>query len=239
VEQKRTIVVNLNLDWRVLAVLGIIAGILILAYSVVSAQRGDPLNINSLEAEPAANPPEQAPATAPDPAVTRKGDLQLTTNGEWVPVDEVGVTSSSTAGADEITAAGGDKPHFYVTNTSYATNQVKTACATGYHMASLWEILDVSNLIYDYDHPAAHVKDDSGKGPPSFWNGWIRTGQDSSSSSTTGTGNCLNWTSTDSGVYGVAVRLPGTWETDPGDIFTWDATAFNCGYIGPVWCVKD
>jgi hypothetical protein len=238
-EQKRTVVINLNLDWRVLAALGIIAGILILAYSAVSAQLGDPPNINSVEAEPAASPPEEAPAMPVDSAETQKGDLRLTTNGEWVPVDEIGVTSSSAAGAGAITAAGGGKPHFYLTDATYETNQVKTACATGYHMASLWEILDVSNLIYDYDHPAAHVKDDSGQGPPSYWYGWIRTGQDSSGSGTTGSGNCLNWTTTGSSEYGVAVRLSRTWETAPGDIFTWDATSFSCGFLGEVWCVKD
>jgi hypothetical protein len=127
--------------------------------------------------------------------------------------------------------------HFYLTSANYATNQVKTVCAAGYHMASLWEILDVSNLVYDYDHPAAYNKADSGYGPPSNWYGWVRTGYDSSGSTTTGAGNCLNWTSTSSPNNGVSVRLSDTWETAPGDIFTWDATSFGCGFTGPVWCV--
>jgi hypothetical protein len=129
------------------------------------------------------------------------------------------------------------KRHFYLTNVSYPTNQALNACASGYHMASLWEILDVSNLIYDQDHPDAHTKDDSGYGPPSGWYGWIRTGGASSSSSTTGTGNCLNWSSTASDVYGVAIRLATQWEAAPGDISTWDATSFTCSPVGPVWCV--
>ena len=129
--------------------------------------------------------------------------------------------------------------HFYVTSTNYYPDEVKTACSTGYHMASLWEILDVSNLTYDYDHPAAKTKADSGFGPPSNWYGWVRTGYDSSSSSTTGTGNCNNWTSRLDTVYGVSVRLSNSWETAPGDIFTWDATSFTCNYVGPVWCIGD
>jgi hypothetical protein len=97
-------------------------------------------------------------------------------------------------------------------------------------MASLWELVDISNLIYDYVHPAAHTKDDSGYGPPSFWYGWIRTGGSSSNSATTGTGNCLNWTSTSSADSGVSVRLSRTWETAPGDIGPWDATSFTCNF---------
>jgi hypothetical protein len=129
--------------------------------------------------------------------------------------------------------------HFYLTNTTYRTDQALTACAVGYHMASMWEILDVSNLTYDNDHPAAYNKADSGFGPPSYWNGWVRTGNSSSNSSTTGSGNCNTWTSISSTDSGVSVRLSNAWETAPGDIFTWDATSFTCNYIGPVWCVGE
>ncbi|MHB8788977.1 MAG: hypothetical protein ACYDBT_03765 [Desulfobulbaceae bacterium] len=129
--------------------------------------------------------------------------------------------------------------YFYLTDQSYSPNQGLTACSAGYHMASLWEILDVSSLIYDYGNPAAHTRADSGYGPPSNWYGWVRTGYDSSGSSTTGRGNCLNWTSNDAANYGVSVRLSSSWETAPGDIFTWDATSFTCNLVGPVWCVGD
>jgi hypothetical protein len=129
--------------------------------------------------------------------------------------------------------------HFYLTTQNYSPSAALTVCATGYHMASLWEILDVSSMTYDYDHPAAYTKADSGYGPPSYWYGWVRTGGDSSGSSTTGTGNCLTWTSTSGTDYGVAVRLSNTWETAPGDILAWDATPFTCNMSGPVWCVGD
>jgi hypothetical protein len=129
--------------------------------------------------------------------------------------------------------------HFYLTNVDYTPNTATTACTSGYHMASLWEILDVSNLTYDYNHPAATTKADSGYGPPSFWYGWVRTGGDSSGSSTTGIGNCLNWTSVSASDYGVSIRLSQTWKTAPGDIFTWNTTSFSCDTIGPVWCVGD
>jgi hypothetical protein len=127
--------------------------------------------------------------------------------------------------------------HFYLTNTDYAANRVLTACTAGYHMASLWEMLDVSDLIYDYSHPAAYKKADSGYGPPSGWNGWVRTGWDSAGDNVAGTGNCNNWSSTGGTVHGTAVQLSPTWETAPGDISTWNAGSFGCSLTGPVWCV--
>ena len=135
-----------------------------------------------------------------------------------------------------------DRPgrHYYLTDADYKADEPLTACAEGYHMASLWEILDPSNLIYRYDHPDAHTKDDSGQGPPSHRYGWVRTGGYSSTINTAGVGNCSAWTSTDEGDYGVCVLLSRTWETPPGEIGgVWDATSFRCSVTAPVWCVED
>jgi len=65
---------------------------------------------------------------------------------------------------------------FYLTDADYDGNNADGAsvCAEGYHFASLWEILDVSNLEYDQDLGA--TSDDSGHGPPSSIGGWILTG---------------------------------------------------------------
>jgi hypothetical protein len=161
--------------------------------------------------------------------------LVMLLSGSIAPENPV---SAQTGVAATFFPQGGGR-HFYLTAANYATNRVRTACASGYHMASLWELYDVSNLVYDYGHPAAYTKADSGYGPPSYWYGWVRTGYDSSSSSTTGTGNCNNWSNTSSSVYGVSVRLSRTWETASGDIGPWDATSFTCNYTGPVWCVGD
>jgi len=158
--------------------------------------------------------------------------LVLLLSGSIAPENPV---SAQTGIADFVPQGSGR--HVYLTKANYATNQVRTACASGYHTASFWELYDISNLIYDYNHPDAYTKTDSGYGPPSYWYGWVRTGYDSSSSSTTGTGNCNNWSSTSNSVYGVSVRLSRTWETAPGDIGPWDATTFTCNFAGPVWCV--
>jgi hypothetical protein len=38
---------------------------------------------------------------------------------------------------------------FYITQDFFHATQALTACADGYHMASLWEIFDTTNLRYD------------------------------------------------------------------------------------------
>lgn len=129
--------------------------------------------------------------------------------------------------------------HFYVTNANHAADEARTACTAGYHMASLWEILDVSNLYYDYDHPEARLQTDSGFGPPAYWFGWVRTGWDSSGANNVGTANCEAWSAAAPGNYGSVVRLARTWETDSGDIFSWDASTLQCTVEAPVWCVGD
>jgi len=129
--------------------------------------------------------------------------------------------------------------HFYLTSVNFPADEAPSVCTTGFHMATLWEILDVSNLIYDYDHPDAYTKGDSGFGPPSNWYGWVRTGYNSSSVNTAGMANCSAWTSTTSGDYGTIVRLASNWVTAPGEIGTWDASTWGCGGTAPVWCVGE
>ena len=129
--------------------------------------------------------------------------------------------------------------HFYLTQKNYFANTALTACGSGYHMASLWEILDVSYMTYDYNKSAAYVQNDSGYGPPSNWNGWIHTGYSSSAVNVSGQGNCLSWTSTSGGDDGTIAKLSHTWVINPGTIAPWITSAFTCGGIAPVWCVGD
>ena len=90
-----------------------------------------------------------------------------------------------------VSAALAGKRKFYLTTGSpgVAGNQVLTACASGYHTASLWEILDPSNL--EYDTKRGVTKDDAGSGPPagSDGDGWIRTGNFSNTGPTPGQAN--------------------------------------------------
>lgn len=129
--------------------------------------------------------------------------------------------------------------HYYLTQNNYNANTALTACGSGYHMASLWEILKVSNMTYDYNNPAAHVQDDSGYGPPSNWYGWIRTGYDASGVSTAGQANCNGWTSTTGSDDGTITKLSATWVTNPGTIPPWISATYTCSGFAPVWCVGD
>ena len=128
---------------------------------------------------------------------------------------------------------------FYLTDLNHEADQAASVCDEGYHMASLWEILDVSGLAYAYDHPDAHTKSDSGQGPPSHWYGWVRTGWSSSGADAAGIGNCRSWTSAESGDRGAIARLTYDWTAAGTAVGPWETDAFTCGSVAPVWCVQD
>jgi hypothetical protein len=135
-------------------------------------------------------------------------------------------------------SSGGQK--YYMTGSAFLGNQAATACSAGYHMASLWEIIDTSNLEYNVDLGAA--RGDSGQGPPSGHAGWVHTGYDATVSDTLGQANCNGWTSNDTNHYGTAIARPSNWSTVGtfGAIADWDAITVHCDSGGVlVWCVED
>jgi hypothetical protein len=131
---------------------------------------------------------------------------------------------------------------YYLTDDTYtATGADGTdgngagVCASGYHFASLWEILDPSNLKYDIGRGEKAV--DSGAGPPTTKDGWIRTGYSASTSATPGQGNCDGWASNSNGYNGTVAQLPDDW--GEYDIHVWEVTNQACDGVKPVWCVED
>ena len=129
---------------------------------------------------------------------------------------------------------------FYITQTVHNGSQALSACAAGYHMASLWEILDTSNL--KYDTVLGLTQDDSGFGPPSQIVGWIRTGRFASPGGSPGAANCDAWTSVDDTELGTAAALNPDWTGDinPGkNIHPWTAFTNPCNNTDRVWCVQD
>ena len=236
-EPNKDKVIEVNIDFKYLGVIMLITIILVISFFSVRAQSEEPPSTNDPQLVSPVNLPEQLPVEQLELSDSPGEGYLPTTNGEWVLPESLGIPVTDNLDRSSLTAVGAGSKHFYLTSASYYPDQALTACGVGYHMASLWEILDVSNLTYDYDHPAAYTRADSGYGPPSNWHGWVRTGFASSSSTTTGTGNCSNWTSRLNTAYGVSVRLSNAWETAPGDIFTWDANSFPCDFMGPVWCV--
>src|SRR5215469_6134090 len=99
---------------------------------------------------------------------------------------------------------------FYQTSGRFDGAHAPTACTAGYHMASLWEILDVSNL--GYNTTLGLTADDSGSGPPSVSDGWIRTGFAAESSATNaGLANCNAWTENAGNSNGTFANLNNVW----------------------------
>ena len=128
---------------------------------------------------------------------------------------------------------------FYLTDDNHDADEATSVCAPGYHMASLWEILDVSNIAYAYDHPDTHTKADSGQGPPAQWYGWVRTGHGDSTADSPGIGNCQAWTSSASADRGTIARLTYDWEGTGTAVGPWETSTFVCSGVAPVWCVQD
>ena len=104
---------------------------------------------------------------------------------------------------------------YYLSQSLVHGNQAESACTTGYHMASLWEIADPSNLLYNTT--LGRTYNDSGTGPVAADPGWVRTGFIASVSSTAGLGNCNGWTSYSDSHYGTAAALPPLLLAGEGD----------------------
>ena len=197
-KSKNTLILNLNLDWRVLLILAVIVAALMFAYSAVGAK-------DSPKQETQSNPIQAELFSAPYAVNATQG------------------TSNKL---------------FYLTNITYLPTNALTACGSGYHMASLWEILDVSNLTYDIGNIGAATQTDSGWGPPTFMYGWVHTGNTSSGSSTPGTGNCMDYGSSSGTNYGTIASLPNDWLSSP-TFFIWWLVSRECNLAAYVWCVEN
>ena len=128
---------------------------------------------------------------------------------------------------------------FYLTKEFGDAVQAPAMCAAGYHMASMWEILDPTDLRYD--STLGKVQGDSGSGPPSDQHGWVRTGNvPNHSDSGPGDSNCDAYTSNQAGHFGTAAELTEHWDTEvPEPVTPWSTVAGACSFPTQVWCVED
>lgn len=133
-------------------------------------------------------------------------------------------------------AATAPMDRFYLTVGTHDGRDADTACAVGYHMAALWEIMDVSNARYDrslgYQMPAG----DSGEGPPSGVYGWVRTGGAPSVGAVPGNGNCALWSQSYTGQWGSVAALQTAWT---GGGLGWVVGTRDCSIARRVWCVQN
>jgi hypothetical protein len=130
---------------------------------------------------------------------------------------------------------------YYLTKTSVDGAHTLGACATGYHMASLWEIHEPA--VLKYDTSLGLTTDDSGSGPPTgpvpgF--GWIRTGFNDNAGGFPGS-NCHTWSTADPSASGSAAGLTAEWQLNSGSYQTspWLVGAGACNLALWVWCVQD
>ncbi len=133
-----------------------------------------------------------------------------------------------------LAATSGLRPQYYLTTSYYDGSQANTACDPGYRMASLWEVLDTTNLKYNTNRGI--TQGDSGQGPPAWNEGWVRTGYSSSTASTVGQGNCNVWSSSNGSYFGTSAYLPIDWAAGQ-DIHVWKVNTWSCNFTLPVWCV--
>ena len=128
---------------------------------------------------------------------------------------------------------------YYLTKTGTDGAHALSMCATGYHMASLWDIHEPA--VLKYDTSLGMTFDDSGSGPPTggvF--GWIRTGSPDSQDPLAGLANCHTWTTSDPNGYGSTATPAVNWEDlTPYPTSPWRTFRFSCASTLPVWCVQD
>jgi len=125
---------------------------------------------------------------------------------------------------------------YYLTENYFNGATAYTACALGYRMATLWELLDPSNLDYNLSLGYDHSPGDQGSGPPSGEQGWVRTGGVPSIGTGAGNGNCGAWSFSVADQYGSTAWLPNDWSTPSNKIGIWLTGDQECNARQRVWC---
>ena len=163
--------------------------------------------------------------------------------GGEVPAQTGGMATAGNFCADGSCGNVDTRRRFYLTEGGYDGSQALGACDSGFHMASMWEILDVTQLSYDASRGVTQA--DSGEGPPAYMAGWIRTGMPSEDTvGLSGTTNCQAWTSSIKGSAGTQVYLYRSWPwggeaVSDSRIPWWYPGGGNCAVPAQVWCVED
>jgi hypothetical protein len=131
---------------------------------------------------------------------------------------------------------------YYVTKNTYPANKALSACAPGFHMASIAELANPSALHYYYNYSQAYIMSaGQGQGPPTGRDGWIYSSQYVPHSGHPFQ-DCREWTSNssnDSGNYAwFNVMYP--YATMPEAVMLLlQTTTAPCDNIIPVWCVQN
>jgi hypothetical protein len=134
------------------------------------------------------------------------------------------------------------RKRYYLTNFqtqgSYDGATAANACDSrpGFHMASLWEILDPSTLQYDFTF--GEVVELGSEGPPTARHGWLRTSNEGGNNGP-GEANCNGATSSDSANLGTISYIARDWGLGAQSTSPWIHQVVPCNTAARVWCVED
>jgi hypothetical protein len=157
-------------------------------------------------------------------------------------VNRVRATATDPADASATTLG---VRQFYLSKSVVTAAGARSACAEGYHFASIWEIADPSALKYNTS--LGQTGTDSGAGPPTMTGvrdpitarGWVRTGFSYSTTGIPGQANCGTWLISDGMYWGTTANLPSDWTGGEQDIGVWNVDVQTCNESRRVWCVQD
>lgn len=188
--------------------------------------------------------------------VTRTGEHGIRMSGSLpVPSYERNAVSAASRGGGAFFAISGGRPsggnscddgscstdgrrRYYLTTTAYTGGHGTNVCDFGFHMAAMFELLDVSNLAYDTTRGVAAA--DSGAGPPAR-RGWVRTGEFTFlGSSACGASSTDPWTSSLSNESGTtAFPFLAVAGIGADGAPRWLTEVVSCDDAESVWCVED
>ena len=145
-------------------------------------------------------------------------------------------------GSDGAPGAACKPREYYLTRPSHLGSTALTACAPGFHMAWLWEILDVTALRYraDLGYTNGSIGTDAGVGGIAAVSGWVRTGFPvDNGANVVGVASCAAWTSSSPSLDGTFVFLGSGWTEPATRIGPWGSGVTRCDAPYQVWCVED
>ena len=161
----------------------VLVGVLVMVGVAAVAAQNEPRSPNDVVEEPAA--PSN---TLPVEAMVGRSPNEVWSD-EAAPAEdgrEMEGQSPNEAQAPAAALAVGAGRRFFVTTAHGNGDAADTLCPAGYHLASLWELHDVTELVYDASAPGAKTRQDMGTGPVTGWWGWVRTGGDSFTANSAG-----------------------------------------------------
>ena len=126
---------------------------------------------------------------------------------------------------------------YYLTKATVMGDKALTACASGYHMASIVELSDLSHLHYLTTYAGAYQAPgtDQGDGPPLQGAGWVRT------NNILGLNNCMDWTSNSSSSTGTIGYIYGQYDTttEQAQVYWIFNATLICNNKFSVWCIEN